>query len=226
MIISAHLGDVIMIAADKRAMSYNTETSKLRVSHNNENKIRLWCRGAIAGTGDLVFINRVMDCFTKLPIENSGVNQIDIISEQLDKRLLEGVPKELLGTNSIIFSAFDGMDCSLYTIPISTFLEPNADIQSTANAQISKIEAGTVEVFSLNLPPDLVRLKEFQNRLRSLNSFDNETQFIMNYIDQLRGLFALQASVDPSVTPAFDLYLQSCETGRSIAMHVENNLLN
>ncbi|WP_171501688.1 hypothetical protein [Acinetobacter nosocomialis] len=36
-----------MIAADKRAMNYNVETNELSVSHNNENKIQLWCRGAL-----------------------------------------------------------------------------------------------------------------------------------------------------------------------------------
>ncbi|EXE61979.1 asparagine synthase family protein [Acinetobacter sp. 1542444] len=57
MIISAHLGDCILIAADKRAMTYDLSLRLLRTSHDDEAKIKLWCRGAITGTGDSLFTN-------------------------------------------------------------------------------------------------------------------------------------------------------------------------
>ncbi|HFG6968072.1 TPA: hypothetical protein ACGIKW_003308 [Acinetobacter baumannii] len=221
MIISAHLGDVILIAADKRAMSYNFETNQLSVSHNNESKIQLWCRGAIAGTGDIVFIKRIMKKFSEISIENRKINQLDIIVNELNKRLNEGLTKDFLNNNTIVFSIFDGEGCSLYSMPIKAFLEPQY-----IHECLQKVEAGTVEVCCLNIPPDLNYLKDFQNNLRSFHSFDNGLQFLNNYVDQLKQIFALQASVDSSVTPAFDLYLQSCLTGQSIAVHVENNLLS
>ena len=66
MIISAHLGDCVLIAADKRAMVCDLETGALRHHTDQEQKIRRWCRGAIAGSGETVFINRVMDYFAQL----------------------------------------------------------------------------------------------------------------------------------------------------------------
>ena len=63
MIISAHLGDCILIAADKRAMMCDLETGAMRLSHDDEQKIKLWCRGAIVGSGDTVFIDRIAQYF-------------------------------------------------------------------------------------------------------------------------------------------------------------------
>lgn len=77
----------------------------------------------------------------------------------------------------------------------------------------------------LNIPSDLGLLQSFQRNLRSLNSFESEGQFISYYIEHLRTIFAKQASIDTSVTPSFDLYLQSCETGHGFAIHIENNFL-
>lgn len=219
MIISAHLGDVIMIAADKRAMNYNVDTNELTVSNNNENKIQLWCRGAVSGTGDVVFINRIMRRFADISIEEQNIKQIDIIVEEINRRLYEGLSKDLIDNNTIVFSIFNGVDSLLYSISIGTFFKQNV------HKCLNKIELGTVEVCCLNIPPNLAYLKDFQNNLRSLQSFDNEVQFLNNYIDQLKIIFAMQASIDPSVTSEFDLYLQSCHTGQGLALHIENSLL-
>jgi len=220
MIVSAHLGDVIMIAADKRAMNYNVETNELSVSHNNENKIQLWCRGAIAGTGDVVFINRIMKRFADISIEEQKIKQIDIIAEEINRRLYEGLPIDFINNNTIVFSIFNGVNSLLYSIPISAFLE-----KQLSNTYLNKVEPGTVEVCCLHTPPDLSYLKNFQSNLRSLNSFDSIVQFLMCYVEQLKQIFAMQASIDPSVTSAFDLYLQSCQTGQRLALHIENPLL-
>ena len=55
MIISAHLGDCILIASDKRSMHCDLETGNMRLATDEEQKIKLWCRGAIAGSGETVF---------------------------------------------------------------------------------------------------------------------------------------------------------------------------
>ena len=47
MIISAHLGDCILIASDKRSMHCDLETGNMRLATDEEQKIKLWCRGAI-----------------------------------------------------------------------------------------------------------------------------------------------------------------------------------
>lgn len=220
MIVSAHLGDVIMIAADKRAMNYNINTNKLSVSHNNENKIQLWCRGAVAGTGDVVLISRIMKRFADITIEEQKIKQIDFIAEEINRRLYEGLPIDFINNNTIIFSIFNGVNSLLYSIPISAFLE-----KQLSNNYLNKVEQKTVEVCCLHTPPDLSYLKNFQSNLRSLNSFDSTVQFLTCYVEQLKQIFAIQASIDPSVTSAFDLYLESCHTGQRLALHIENPLL-
>lgn len=214
MIVSAHLGDVIMIAADKRAMNYNINTNKLSVSHNNENKIQLWCRG------DVVLISRIMKRFADITIEEQRIKQIDFIAEEINRRLYEGLPIDFINNNTIIFSIFNGVNSLLYSIPISAFLE-----KQLSNNYLNKVEPKTVEVCCLHTPPDLSYLKNFQSNLRSLNSFDSTVQFLTCYVEQLKQIFAIQASIDPSVTSAFDLYLESCHTGQRLALHIENPLL-
>ena len=45
MIVSVHLGDCILIAADKRAMVCDLKTGSMRISKDDEKKIKLWTRG-------------------------------------------------------------------------------------------------------------------------------------------------------------------------------------
>jgi len=227
MIISAHLGDCILIAADKRAMVYDLNSRLLRISHDDEAKIKLWCRGAITGTGDSLFINRIMNYFENFTEQEQKLDQMNKIQMEIERRLSEGLPKELLSNNTLIFSIFNGYETSLYTIPIGPFFESfELGGRDHLRAQINEVKEWTIEVCCLNIPSDLGLLQDFQRNLKSLNSFESERQFISYYIEQLKTIFAKQSSIDNSVTSAFDLYLQSCTTGRSIAMHVENNLLN
>lgn len=227
MIISAHLGDCILIAADKRAMIYDLNSRLLRISHDDEAKIKLWCRGAITGTGDSLFINRVMHYFENLTEHEQKLEQMNAIQIEIERRLFEGVPKDILNNNTLIFSIFNGHKTSLYTIPIQPFFETfKLGGRELIRTQIHEIKEWTIDVCCLNIPSDLELLQNFQRNLRSLNSFESERQFISYYIEQLKTIFAKQSSIDNSVTSAFDLYLQSCATGRSIAIHVENNLLN
>ena len=107
MIIAAHLEDCILIAADKRAMICDIETGALRLAHDAEEKIKLWHRGAIAGTGETEFINRIADYFIHFEEDGRPFTQMDVIYEAIEKRILEGIPKEVLINNSLIFSIFN-----------------------------------------------------------------------------------------------------------------------
>ena len=85
-----------------------------------------------------------------------------------------------------------------------------------------EIKLWTVDVSCFNLPPDMSSLQDFQRQLRSLASFSSELEFIEYYAQELKKIFAIQASIDPSITTSFDLYLQSSTTGHSISLHVTN----
>jgi hypothetical protein len=168
-----------------------------------------------------------MNYFENLTEQEQKLEQMNVIQIEIERRLSEGIPKELLSNNTLIFSIFNGCEASLYTIPIYPFFETfKLGGREHVRTQINEVKAWTIEVCCLNIPSDLGLLQDFQHNLKSLNSFESERQFISYYIEQLKTIFAKQSSIDNSVTSAFDLYLQSCITGRSIAIHVENNLLN
>ena len=197
-------------------------------SHDEEQKIRRWSLGAIAGTGEVIFLNRVMDYFSNFQVEEQKLKQMDVIYEEIEKRLLEGVPKEALMNNSLIFSIFDGEQSRLYTIPIEPFFKEikRKDGIEVIRPYLHEIHPWIIDVTCFNLPPDMSNLQNFQRNLRSLSSFESELSFLKYYTQQLKQVFAVQASIDPSITTSFDLYIQICATGHSLALHIENPVLS
>lgn len=228
MIVSAHLGDCLLIAADKRAMVCDVETGDMHLFHDDEQKVKLWDFGAITGTGETVFLNRIMDYFSNFKVEDKKLKQMDVIYDEIERRLLEGVPKKMLINNTFIFSMFDGKESHLYSIPIEPFFNEfeRKDGVNVIRPYLHEVHPWTVDVTCFNLPPDMSNLQNFQRNLRTLSSFESELTFIEYYIQQLKRVFAIQASIDPSITTSFDLYLQICETGHSFTLHVENSVLS
>lgn len=223
MIIAAHLEDCILIAADKRAMTCDLETGVLRLAHDEEQKIKLWRRGAIAGTGETEFINRIAEYFIHFEEDGRPFKQMDVIYETLEKRILEGIPKKVLINNSLIFSMFNGVETLLYLIPIEPFFkEIEKNGQKVIQPQLHQIKPYAVDVTCFNMPPDMSNLQNFQRNLRSLSSFEDELDFIEYYTQQLKQVFGKHAQIDPSITTSFDLYIQSCNNGESLAMHIAN----
>ena len=55
--------------------------------------------------------------------------------------------------------------------------------------------------------------------------FKNQEEFIDYYIENLKYIFAQHSTIDPSITTSFDLYIQPCETGNSLVLHVTNYVL-
>ena len=227
MIVSAHLGDCLLIASDKRAIVCDVETGNLRQLHDEEQKIRLWGLGAIAGTGETIFLNRVMDYFSDFQVEDQKLKQMDAIYEEIERRLLEGVSKEILLNNTLIYSMFDGKESHLYSIPIESFFKEfkRDDGEVVIRPTLHEIKPWIVDVTCFNFPPDMSNLQNFQYNLRPLSSFENELTFLKYYTEQLKQVFAVQASIDPSITTSFDLYIQKCKTGQSLALHIENPVL-
>lgn len=223
MIVTAHLGDCILIATDKRAMTCNLETGEMNFATDQEQKIKLWCRGAIAGTGESVFLDRVAQHFINCHESSENLNQMDAINDELEKRILEGVPRELLEHNTIIFSMFNGIETLLYSIPILPFFEIfQKNGLNIIRPRMYKNEKDDVGVTCFNVPPDMKYLHNFQHSLKPLESFSNDQDFVLYYIEQLKPVFGGHAQIDSSITASFDLYIQSCRTGKNIALHVPN----
>ncbi len=175
MIITAHLGDCILIAADKRAMSCNLETGQIKLANDNEQKIKLWNRGAIAGTGETIFLDRVADYFIQFKKDEYHLKQLDRIYDEIEKRMLEGIPPKVLYNNCIMFSMFNGVETLLHSIPIEPFfhvIEKND--RKIIQPKVLTIKAYDVDVTCFNLPPDMSNLQEFQRNLKALSDFTDE----------------------------------------------------
>ena len=228
MIVSAHLGDCLLIAGDNRSLICDVKTGRLSLFSDTEKKVQQWTLGAVAGTGEKIFIDRITNYFVNFKVEDKKLKQMDVIYDEIEKRLYEGVPKEMLSNNCLIFSMFDGEQSHLYSIPTEPFFQEfdQRDGIKIIRQRMYAIEPWSVNVTCFNLPPDMSSLQKFQRNLRSLSSFEREINFIDFYIQELKEVFAIQASIDPSITTSFDLYLQICETGHSLALHIENSILS
>ena len=226
MIVTAHLGDCILIAADKRAMTCHIETGQLQLAHNEEQKIKQWTLGAVAGNGETIFLNRVANYFINYKISDGDLQQMNIIHDELEKRIQEGIPKGILLHNTIIFSMFNGTKTLLYSIPTAPFFDIfKRNGMDMIRPRMYENKKNDVGVTCFNVPPDMSNLKKFQSRIKPLSAFTEEIEFIQYYIEELKQVFATHAEIDPSITTSFDLYIQSCETGNSLALHVPNHAL-
>ena len=184
MIISAHLGDCILIASDKRSMHCDLETGNMRLATDEEQKIKLWCRGAIAGSGETVFLNRIAQHFMDIQEDETQLNQMDVIYEEIEKRVLEDIPQKILSRNVIIFSMFDGQKTVLYSIPIEPFFQTfQEDDVYKIHPYMNEITEWAVNVSCFNIPPDMSNLKKKKKNLsnimsKSLNIFLPHTHLL------------------------------------------------
>ena len=103
MIISAHLGDCILIASDKRAMTCDLDTGNMRLATDDEQKIKLWCRGAIVGSGDTVFLDRIAQYFIDFQESDHELRQMDVIYTEIEKRILEEFLKKYFSIMLLYF---------------------------------------------------------------------------------------------------------------------------
>ena len=87
MIISTHLGDCILIAADNRAMTCDLQTGAMHLSHDDEQKIKLWCRGAFTGSGDTVFLDRSEQYFINVQVNDSQLREIEADYDESEERI-------------------------------------------------------------------------------------------------------------------------------------------
>lgn len=227
MVIAAHLGDCILIAADKRGMNCDLETGKMTHETDAEQKIKLWNLGAVAGTGETVFLDRVAQYFINYREKDGMLRQMDAIRDELTRRMEEGVPPAVLQNNDIIFSVFNGEETKLYTINTHQFFHHfEQGAQNIIRVRMDEVKHHQAIFTCFNIPADLSNFVNFQKNLKSAKDFDNDQEFIIYYITRLKEVFATQSTIDPSITPTFDLYIQSCVTGESIATHVSNFALS
>jgi hypothetical protein len=226
MIVAAHLGDCVLIAADKRAMACDLETGAITHHTDHQQKIKRWNRGAVAGTGENVLLERIAQYFANYRDGDGLLRQMDTIQDELAKRISEGVPRAALLHNTIIFSMFNGVETLLHSIPTEPFFDVfEEDGIDMIRPRMDNIEKRTIGVTCFNIPPDMTSLQQFQQNIKPLAEFIEDTDFVLYYIKHLKHVFATHAAIDPSITTSFDLYIQSCETGESIAVHVQNHIL-
>lgn len=215
MIIAAHLKDHLLIAADRRAMSYDLVTGRLSFANDKQHKIEMWAGGIVSGTGEKVFIDRVSMALQQIKQSVNVDTLLHIVIQQLLLRQRQGIPITTLANNTIFITQYSDVDCLLYSIPIAPLIELDC-ISNTLQTDlfIHAFCAFEMQVTCLNVPQDFSQLQQFQANLKPIKDFRYIDQAINFYRTQLHAVFEQQAVHDSSVSPDFDLYLQDCHTGK------------
>lgn len=215
MIIAAHLKDHLLIAADRRAMSYDLVTGSLSFANDQQRKIQTWAGGVIAGTGEKVFLDRVILALQQFNQTITASSLLKLVMQQLALRRLDGIPITSLANNTIFITQYTGSDCLLYSIPIGALIDLDYSANSIQDEHyIHALSTYAMQVTCLNIPQDFTQLQQFQANLKPISDFDDINQALGFYGAQLDLIFKQQAAHDSSVSPDFDLYLQNCHTGR------------
>lgn len=221
MILCAHVGDYILLAADKRSMLCNLKTSSLQPYSDHEQKIRRWPYGAITTTGEVTFSNRIEQHF--INHQQYDFRPLDFIYDELQRRTLEGIPIEYLQHCAVIYSLFNGRKTQFYSINIASFFNiMTKNGQNVIQPQIKEITKNQINIHCFKLPTDLSHLQSFQQKIKPFYTFKHDIEAIHFYSNLLKQIFIEHACIDPSISTTFDLYIQSCRTGKNVILHIKN----
>ena len=141
-------------------MHCDLETGNMRLATDEEQKIKKKRRGAIAGSGETVFLNRIAQHFMDIQEDETQLNQMDVIYEEIEKRVLEDIPQKILSRNVIIFSMFDGQKTVLYSIPIEPFFQTfQEDDVYKIHPYMNEITESAVNVSCFKIPPHMTNFQ-------------------------------------------------------------------
>ena len=99
---------------------------------------------------------------------------MDVIYEEIEKRVLEDIPQKILSRNVIIFSMFDGQKTVLYSIPIEPFF------QTFQEDDVYKIHPYMNEITELcqqDIQEEVASSQYFKNTV--INNFKDSIQTLL-----------------------------------------------
>ncbi|MCH4242921.1 hypothetical protein [Acinetobacter gerneri] len=196
-IIAIQSSDSIILSADNRAIS--TDSNQKITIHPQENigKMATWNQGAITGTGDYVTFQRMTN---KLKI-NQDIGQLPaMLKEYCSIRKNEIGMHEQIDKTVIIYSYLEGLNPKLQFIHHDQGEIIKHDLQENGlQLFMYKDEIGDI----------LENLKQLQKSIKPRYCFETNEAWMSYYLIQFSEIYRTQSLHDESVSSSFDIFFQT-----------------
>lgn len=211
-IVAIQLNDSIVIAADNKHIIIN-EIGESRIDTEKTQKIYLWNKGIIVGTGESYVINRSVELFKKTnPSRLDKLPQCLEISRQL-REFEIGTDYYQVENTKLLCSCYSESGIQLYTVQRFNPSQPYE--LTTINAM-----SITVWLFHPNVETISVDLQNLYSDLKDYSTFSNQIAWINYYIRHLAPIYRKQSQQDPLMSQSFDYFFQAKD--EYITGHISN----
>lgn len=197
-ILAIQLEDSIVIAADTRStIPYQDNSSYLY--QDGIQKLFPWKNGIITGTGELNLIQNVMHSFNKFTKQN--IFELPNLLKKSKLNRKQEIKHSQLEITKLLYSTYSENGAQLYSIQPKKIDE----------YEVIRCEKNEILLWTFNpdIRPIINALTELYSNLKPLNLFNNTTDCIYYYLNQISPIFHKQAQHDPMMSKEFNFFFQT-----------------
>ncbi|MGB8807806.1 MAG: hypothetical protein WCD17_00315 [Acinetobacter calcoaceticus] len=199
-ILTIQLEDSIVIAADTRSAVPHQDNGSY-LYQDGIQKLFPWENGIITGTGELNLIQNVMHSFNKFTKHN--IHELPNLLKASRLIREQEIIHSQLEITKLLYSTYSKNGAQLHSI------QPN----NLEEYEVIRCEKNEILLWTFNpdIRPILNALTELHSNLKPLNAFNNATDCIYYYINQISPIFREQAQHDSMMSKEFDFFFQTKE---------------
>lgn len=204
-ILAVQLKDSIVVAADNRAASLNSEQN---LSFSNISKLIAWQHGVMVGSGEIQVITGAVDLFTN--VAQGHLRQLPKCFKL--SRWIRGLAVEhpQIQASKLLCSSYSEHGAVLYTLTA----EHDHQLHRLAENEL------LLWMFNPDLSAIMDQLTALYASLRPYADFNSQQTWIKYYCDQFATIYQRQAAHDPMMSQSFDIFFQ-CK-GEYVYGHIPN----
>ncbi|SEL57905.1 hypothetical protein [Acinetobacter sp. DSM 11652] len=193
LIIGIQLKDSVIIAADRR-LTHQTDDLKFSIVSDSYKKIAYLEHIVFSGSGDALIIRRLKD---ELLDKTTSEMLSNSFFKEIQRRKTEIGEHEQIGKTKLFFSSRKNNRLIL---------------KICSTDQVGNIYSNIVEPMTIELtmrPENISKLShllvDFHAKLKNIEDFQNQEEWLNFYVEKLRKIFHLCSSFDETVSSSFDI---------------------
>lgn len=197
-ILAIQLEDSIVIATDTRSTIPHQDNGSY-LYQDGIQKFFPWENGIITGTGELNLIQNVIYSFNKFKKHN--IHELPNLLKASKAIREQEIKHSQLEITKLLYSTYSKNGAQLYSI------QPN----KLKEYEVIRCDKNEILLWTFN--PDIHsiinKLTELYSSLKPLNAFNNTSDCIYYYLDQISPIFHKQAQYDSMMSKEFNFFFQT-----------------
>ncbi|MEA1230852.1 hypothetical protein ODQ17_15865 [Acinetobacter sp. IRS14] len=197
-ILAIQLEDSIAIAADTRSAVPHQDNGSY-LYQDGIQKLFPWENGIITGTGELNLIQNVMHSFNKFTKDN--IHELPNLLKTSKLIREQEITHSQLEITKLLYSTYSESGAQLYSIQPKNLEE----------YEVIRCEENEILLWTFNpdIRPIINALTDLYSKLKPLNVFNNTTDCIYYYLNQISPIFHKQAQHDSMMSKEFNFFFQT-----------------